>query len=539
MSGLRRSSGLTNLVADTLRFRDLSGGILTLSDRGVVRNDASPAFQNLMVSGQSQLHNTTVFGTLTANSVNALNSVTLFDRGSAGVLTYSDVSGLLLNSLSVAGSGGPTAGATGASGEVGLTGATGLGGPIGLTGSTGASGDIGATGPIGLTGSTGASGDIGATGPAGELGPIDVSSATIGDLYTSSAFIVYIDASSATIGTMDASSATIDQLTVSYATIGQINAVSENLDQLTVNNTLQCTKLVVGTSGELVWNNSLQLNNHPIVYNLMATTMPYIQLNSSLTEVINAYNLILQNLLLAPTMDPPPPRHDIYFYSPCGIILNVEDPLGNITSTTIKLPVFIPPYIIEINDLIELINAKIQNANMPIYFLFDPNTLVVTLKIPPNYSFYYTDNTNVGEGQRFMNHLGLNSVKNYFFNYYQGLPDTTFIKHTSDQLGTIPTSFPSLLPSPPVIVGGSGGTITIPSGVLAMGYYVNDLSDSYAYINQAGPTNNLSLNSLPRSNRFFNSNGMYILETPLSYTKYAYTYITEFDETTLTQAFDR
>ena len=75
MSGLRRSSGLTNVVADTLRLRDLSGGILTLSDRGVVRNDASPDFQSLFVRGYTQLQNTTVMGTLTANSVSALASM--------------------------------------------------------------------------------------------------------------------------------------------------------------------------------------------------------------------------------------------------------------------------------------------------------------------------------------------------------------------------------------------------------------------------------------------------------------------------------
>jgi len=76
MSSLRGSSRLTNLVADTIRFRDLSGGILTLSEKGVVRNDGAPAFQTLTVSGQVQLHDTTVFGTLTANAVHAVASIT-------------------------------------------------------------------------------------------------------------------------------------------------------------------------------------------------------------------------------------------------------------------------------------------------------------------------------------------------------------------------------------------------------------------------------------------------------------------------------
>jgi hypothetical protein len=92
MSGVRRSSGLTNLVADTLRFRDLSGGLLTLSDRGVVRNDSSPALQTLTVNGKSHLHDTTDSGTLTTNSVNVLASATI---------GHMDASSASLNSLNV------------------------------------------------------------------------------------------------------------------------------------------------------------------------------------------------------------------------------------------------------------------------------------------------------------------------------------------------------------------------------------------------------------------------------------------------------
>jgi hypothetical protein len=97
MSGLRRSGGLTNLVADTLRFRDLSGGLLTLSDRGVMRNDASPALRNLTVSGQTQLQNTTVFGTLTANSVNALATV----RSPYAAIGTLDVSSAAIDSIQI------------------------------------------------------------------------------------------------------------------------------------------------------------------------------------------------------------------------------------------------------------------------------------------------------------------------------------------------------------------------------------------------------------------------------------------------------
>ena len=97
MSGLRRSSGLTNVVADTLRLRDLSGGILTLSDRGVVRNDASPALRNLTVSDQTQLHNTTVSGSLTANSVSALASL----RSPSAAIGHVDASSATIDSLNV------------------------------------------------------------------------------------------------------------------------------------------------------------------------------------------------------------------------------------------------------------------------------------------------------------------------------------------------------------------------------------------------------------------------------------------------------
>ena len=110
MSGLRASSGLTNLVADTLRLRDLSGGLLTLSAKGVVRNDSSPALQNLTVSGQTQLHDTTVFGNLTANSVNVLTAATIGHLGatsasintadiSSATMRHADISSAVIDYL--------------------------------------------------------------------------------------------------------------------------------------------------------------------------------------------------------------------------------------------------------------------------------------------------------------------------------------------------------------------------------------------------------------------------------------------------------
>ena len=175
MSGLRRSSGLTNLVADTLRLRDLSGGILTLSDRGVVRNDASPAFQNLTVSGQSQLHDTTVFGSLTANSVNALASITS-PYAAIGIL---DVSSASIDSLNVSSA---------------------------------------TVGSLDVSSAT--------------IGSLDISSATINSLNVSSAAIGSLDVSSATIDSLNVSSASIDQLDVSSATVKHADISSAVIDYL-------------------------------------------------------------------------------------------------------------------------------------------------------------------------------------------------------------------------------------------------------------------------------------------------------------------
>jgi len=63
----------------------------------------------------------------------SLNSITLLGDVSAGVLTYSDTSGLLLNSVPFAGGGSGSPGATGPAGSIGATGPAGL-----LTGLTSA-----------------------------------------------------------------------------------------------------------------------------------------------------------------------------------------------------------------------------------------------------------------------------------------------------------------------------------------------------------------------------------------------------------------
>jgi len=95
MSGLRASNTLTNLVVDTLRFRNFDGGILTVSDKGVVSNDASPEFQNLTVTGQTILANT-LCESLTVNSVNALASV----RTPSAAIGQLDASSAIIRSLS-------------------------------------------------------------------------------------------------------------------------------------------------------------------------------------------------------------------------------------------------------------------------------------------------------------------------------------------------------------------------------------------------------------------------------------------------------
>jgi hypothetical protein len=81
-------------VVDTLRFRNFDGGILTVSDKGVVSNDASPEFQNLTVTGQTILANT-LCESLTVNSVNALASV----RTPSAAIGQLDASSAVIQSL--------------------------------------------------------------------------------------------------------------------------------------------------------------------------------------------------------------------------------------------------------------------------------------------------------------------------------------------------------------------------------------------------------------------------------------------------------
>ena len=195
MSGLRHSSGLTNLVADTLRFRDLSGGLLTLSEKGVVRNDSSPALQNLTVSGQSYLSNTTVFGTLRANSVNALISIT----SPYAAISRLDVSSASIDSLHVSSA------------------------FIGFLDASNAQISF-------LDVSSAVIGGLDAS--AAYIEYLDVSNAHIGVLDASSASIRYLDASSAQIGTLDAYSASIGFLDVSSAQIGTLDASSASIRYL-------------------------------------------------------------------------------------------------------------------------------------------------------------------------------------------------------------------------------------------------------------------------------------------------------------------
>lgn len=148
MSSLRRSSGLTNLVADTLRLRGTTAPGLVITDAiGEVSVSTAPDLTGLTVTGSVQLGDTNVIGSLTANSLTALTSVRAptailhsIDASSAvvdtlrsrsivfqgtlgtGTLTFSDTEGLLLNSMPVISSG---SGAQGATGPLGPTGPAG------------------------------------------------------------------------------------------------------------------------------------------------------------------------------------------------------------------------------------------------------------------------------------------------------------------------------------------------------------------------------------------------------------------------------
>ena len=180
MSGLRVSRGLANLVADTLRLRGTTAPGLVITDaRGEVSVSTAPDLTGLTVTGPVQLGNTTVIGSLTANSLTALTSVRghSIDASSAtvdtlastsillkgtlgpGTLTFSDTDGLLLNSVPVNSSGSGTQGPTGPRGDPGLDGTN---GSPGLDGTNGSPGAPGPTGPLGPT------------GPAGEFTPTPV-----------------------------------------------------------------------------------------------------------------------------------------------------------------------------------------------------------------------------------------------------------------------------------------------------------------------------------------------------------------------------
>jgi microcystin-dependent protein len=217
MPSLRPSGGLTNLVADTLRLRDLSGGLLTLSDRGVIRNDASPALRNLTVSGSTMLHTTTVFSTLTANSVDALVSI----KSPAAYFTSIDVSNATVTHLNVAFTSISRLDASSAFIDL-----------LDVSSATVKRMDVSSAFISLLDISSATVKRMDASSAFISL--LDVSSATVKRMDVSSAFISLLDVSSATIKRMDASSAVISLLDVSSATVKRMDASSAFITDLDV-----------------------------------------------------------------------------------------------------------------------------------------------------------------------------------------------------------------------------------------------------------------------------------------------------------------
>ena len=96
MSGLRVSQKNMNLLTNTLQFRNLSDGILTLSNSGIVKKESMPNFQIVTVNNQTYLSNTNISGVLTCSTVNVLASINSFR---AYIIILNSTTANILNEL--------------------------------------------------------------------------------------------------------------------------------------------------------------------------------------------------------------------------------------------------------------------------------------------------------------------------------------------------------------------------------------------------------------------------------------------------------
>lgn len=85
MSALRQSFNVTNIIADSLRFRDLSNNLLWLTEKGLVTNETPAVSRDLILTGALDA---------SAAYVNTIEA-------SVGAITYLDVSAAHINSLDV------------------------------------------------------------------------------------------------------------------------------------------------------------------------------------------------------------------------------------------------------------------------------------------------------------------------------------------------------------------------------------------------------------------------------------------------------
>ena len=213
MSGLRSSNSVINTVVDTLRIRGITEpGLLITSSSGLVSVGTSPTLTNLTVTGASILGSAVVLGPLTANSVNALVSLTTPN----GSITNLDVSNATIDTLT----------STLIEAEtVNVSNATITNGFVGFLDVSNAIVDI-------LDVSAASINSLDASNAT--ITVLDVSSASIHLMDVSNADITYLDVSAATFNRLDASNATITILDVSAASISSLDASNATITYLDV-----------------------------------------------------------------------------------------------------------------------------------------------------------------------------------------------------------------------------------------------------------------------------------------------------------------
>lgn len=349
MAGLRTSNGLTNLVVDTLRFRNFEGGILTVSEKGMVSNDALPVFRNLTVSGQSTLTDT-VCTSLTVNSVDALESI----RTPSAAIGQLDASSAAISSLNVFRESVDRLTAPSAS--------------------------------ISFLDATTASIRI-----------LDVSSASIGSLDASVASISFLDAETASIRILDGSSASIGSLDASVASIKTVDASSASIGTLEAFSGL-VTELDVSAAHISFADISSAIIGYLPQFDPSGNTVPLFPVSTTLPQFIAGYNQLL-NLFA---------NKNIFITLSPNIIFQTRLRIG-----ISKFPTGDPGNFIQNNytfetgerSLHDVINMLNNPENFTFKLRFSLNNSRVSIQEEPGYSFIFKDLNS--SANLFLNHIGL------------------------------------------------------------------------------------------------------------------------------------